>query len=241
MATWPTNGSNVDTWDAALLLWLTDKIFANDGTFKDNFTIDTSFSIADACDIAINTTTGTKIGTATSQKLGFFNATPVDQAGNTEDLKDVLVALGFLADSGATPLNLDGGAITCGGVTMADSANIAVNETTGTKIGTATTQKLGFYNAAPIVQAANTSDIKDALVALGFIATGGATPLDLDGGQLTCGNAYPAADNTHYLGKNDDDTPFAWKGIILKDQGGTGKYYRLEVYDNALRIVDLTD
>jgi hypothetical protein len=55
------------------------------------------------------------------------------------------------------------------------------------------------------------------------------------------GDVRPTTDNTYYLGKNDDDTPQAWKGIILKDQAGTGKYYRLEVYDNALRIVDLTD
>ena len=39
-----------------------------------------------------------------------------------------------------------------GGITMADAKNIVLNTTTGTKIGTATTQKLGFYNAAPVVQ-----------------------------------------------------------------------------------------
>jgi hypothetical protein len=27
----------------------------------------------------------------------------------------------------------------------------------------------------------------------------------------------------------------------LKDQGGTGKYYRLEIVDNTLVITDLTD
>lgn len=37
-------------------------------------------------------------------------------------------------------------------VTIADAKNIILNTTTGTKIGTATTQKLGFYNATPIVQ-----------------------------------------------------------------------------------------
>ncbi len=35
--------------------------------------------LADAVDIVINTTTGTKIGTATTQKIGFWNATPVVQ------------------------------------------------------------------------------------------------------------------------------------------------------------------
>ena len=34
-------------------------------------------TLAEGVDIAVGTTTGTKIGTATTQKLGFFNATPV--------------------------------------------------------------------------------------------------------------------------------------------------------------------
>ena len=45
------------------------------------------------------------------------------------------------------------GAMFLGGtLTLSDACNIAVNTTTGTKIGTATTQKLGFFNAAPVVQ-----------------------------------------------------------------------------------------
>jgi len=36
-------------------------------------------TIADAVDIATNTTTGTKIGTAVGQKIGFWNVTPVVQ------------------------------------------------------------------------------------------------------------------------------------------------------------------
>jgi hypothetical protein len=39
----------------------------------------TTFTIADANDIAVGTTTGTKIGTATTQKIGFFNKAPVVQ------------------------------------------------------------------------------------------------------------------------------------------------------------------
>jgi hypothetical protein len=56
-------------------------------------------------------------------------------------------------------------------LTMADAIDIALNTGTGTKIGTATTEKLGFWNAAPIAQpttaiaaatfAANTSGIAD--------------------------------------------------------------------------------
>ena len=48
--------------------------------------------------------------------------------------------------------------------TFADLVNIAFATGTGTKIGTATTQKLAFYNAVPIAQGASVAD-----------ASGGAT------------------------------------------------------------------
>lgn len=51
-----------------------------------------------------------------------------------------------------------------GDITIADGGDFILNATTGTKIGTATTQKLGFYNATPIVQGAAVAD-----------ASGGAT------------------------------------------------------------------
>lgn len=38
------------------------------------------------------------------------------------------------------------------GITLADAKNIVFNGTTGTKLGTGTTQKLSFWNATPIVQ-----------------------------------------------------------------------------------------
>ncbi len=53
-------------------------------------------------------------------------------------------------------------------------------------------------------------------------------------------NLFPKTDNTYYLGKNDDDTPFAWKGVILKDTTN-GKYYRVEVINGILTATDLTD
>lgn len=58
-----------------------------------------------------------------------------------------------------------------GSVSLKDASDIIIGTTTGTKIGTATTQKIGFWNATPIVQpttaiaastfAANTSGIVD--------------------------------------------------------------------------------
>lgn len=67
-------------------------------------------------------------------------------------------------------------------LTMADAANIVVNATTGTKIGTATSQKIGFFNAAPVVQqttavsaaafVANTSGIVDDTATFGGYTMG---------------------------------------------------------------------
>lgn len=51
------------------------------------------FTIADANDIAVGTTTGTKIGTATTQKLGFFDKTPVVQPTAVADATDAATAI----------------------------------------------------------------------------------------------------------------------------------------------------
>lgn len=145
---------------------------------------------------------GLCIGKSTSDKIAFHGSTPVDKAGSTEDLKDVLVALGLVTDSGATPLDLDGGALTAGATTFEtdstinDGVDFAVGTSSGTKIGTATTQKLGFFGATPVDKPGSTEDIKDALVSLGFIADSGATPLNLDSGAFSCGAATIGADST---------------------------------------------
>ena len=126
-------------------------------------------TITDGKNIILDSTNGTKIGTATTQKLGFYNTTPVVQAVATADIKASLVALGLIAGGGATPLNLNSGALSAGALTVTsvvgtgtvaltdtmtitEGKNIVLGTTTGTKIGTGATQKLGFYNATPIVQ-----------------------------------------------------------------------------------------
>lgn len=65
----------------------------------------------------------------------------------------------FINRLGANSLQIEAsaGLTLTGGLTIADAKDIALNTTTGTKIGTATTQKLGFWNATPIVQPASAS------------------------------------------------------------------------------------
>jgi hypothetical protein len=69
---------------------------------------------------------------------------------------------GTLAVTGATTLT---GLLTAnGGITLGDAQNIAFNTTTGTKIGTATTQKIGFWNATPVVQQSAVADASGGVV-----------------------------------------------------------------------------
>lgn len=73
----------------------------------------------------------------------------------TPDATDELV----ISDGGVTKkisvTNLTAATLGLSGTkTVFDGANFALGTTTGTKIGTAVTQKLGFWNAAPVVQPA---------------------------------------------------------------------------------------
>lgn len=59
-------------------------------------------------------------------------------------------------------------------VTFADAVDIVVNATTGTKIGTATSQKLSLWNAAPIVQPTT------AIAEAAFAENAGGTAVNVD-------------------------------------------------------------
>lgn len=127
-------------------------------------------TLDDGANVAVGSTTGTKIGTATTQKLAFFNSTPIVQPANTVEIVAGLVSLGLRAAGGNPSLALGTGAIGCGTITLTDAANIVANTTTGTKIGTAVGQKFSFWNATPIVQPASANQ-----AAVGTLATTGLT------------------------------------------------------------------
>ncbi len=60
------------------------------------------------------------------------------------------------------------------------AGNIITDTTTGTKIGTATSQKFAFFNSTPIIQPVNTIAIDTALTNLGLRASGGVALFDTD-------------------------------------------------------------
>lgn len=51
---------------------------------------------------------------------------------------------------------------------------------------------------------------------------------------------WPTVDDTFYLGKYDDDTPFAWKAVVVKDSTN-GKYYAIGTTNGVVLATDLTD
>jgi hypothetical protein len=85
--------------------------------------------------------------------------------------------------------------------TAGEGDNIVLGTSTGTKIGTGTTQKLGFYNATPIVQPANTVAIDTLLVNLGLRASGGSANFagNLSAPNLTSGTYTPTLTNVANL------------------------------------------
>jgi hypothetical protein len=153
-------------------------------------TVSDIVAIPNADDISFGTVTGSKIGTDAAQKIGFWNVTPVDQPAVTADLLDSLQEVGLIASgAGDTPLNLSAGTFACGtatctgltvngntalnaSITIDDGENIALGTTTGTKIGTATDQRIGLFNATPVVQPESTGET------LGFTQSNGSTVRD---------------------------------------------------------------
>lgn len=79
--------------------------------------------------------------------------------------------------------------VTAKGLTFIDGNNVILGTSTGTKIGTATNQKLGFYNSTPVVQTTGSTDVLAGLVTLGLRASSSNPPLNLGTGTLTAGTS----------------------------------------------------
>lgn len=91
-------------------------------------------------------------------------------------------------------------------LTFADSFNLIFNTGTGTKIGTATTQKFGFWNATPAVQPTAVTTVQgfyDAMASIGLIASGTITipsgGITRSVNNISTNTTAGAAANTDYV------------------------------------------
>ncbi len=95
---------------------------------------------------------------------------------------------GLYSEDGTNLIFNDGtNTLTTLNLSLIDGGNLAFGTSSGTKFGTSTSQRLGFYNATPIVQPVGTTDLRQALINLGLYATGGVSPLNLNGGAFNAG------------------------------------------------------
>lgn len=134
-----SSGGGRDFTTANSPTWTTGKVTESPTT--EVLTVLTSEYSANALEKGIHT-----LGVTLGQTRINGSSVNLQYNGSTQ----VALTLSGLAITPATTIT---GALTAnGGITLADATNIAVNTTIGTKIATATTQKLGFYNATPIAQ-----------------------------------------------------------------------------------------
>jgi hypothetical protein len=125
-----------------------------------------AITVTDNIPFVFGTANGSKFGTATGQKISFYNSTPIVQPANT-NVVSALVNLGLIADTVAVTFPTV--ALTGSAITVTDNIPFVFGTTTGNRLGTTTSQKLSFFGSSPIVQPANTN-VVSALVNLGLIA-----------------------------------------------------------------------
>lgn len=164
---------------------------------------------------ALATTTGLNIGTHGFASGGNANIGMIGLAPTGKNSSANIGVFGYAYNTGTGTVTQTGGFFRIGNGAVSLNAN--------------------FASAALI---ADNTDTTDPI----FLARdNGSTVFSvIDGGTVNANDIYPNTDNTYYLGKNDDDSPKAWKGIIMKDQS-TGTYYRLEISGGTILLTDLTD
>lgn len=126
-------------------------------------------------------------------------AVVINEEGNDADFR-------VESDTDANALYVDASANTVqvGSATTADSAKFYVAgkislsgelEVNGDLNVDST--NIGFYGVTPVARAGATDDIKDALTTYGLLQGTSASPLNLDNGKLTCGEAEIDSDLNH--------------------------------------------
>jgi len=177
-------------------------------------------------DISLPSTNGTKIGTTTSQKLGFFNATPIVQPANSVAINDVLVNLGLRASGGNSTFSTILSVSPSGAITPATATTYAAQINQGGKTvgigGDANFNYIQSFGSVPLrINSVGNNTFISGLVGIG--STTYVAPTH----SLTLTNAatgitlYNTADQT----TNFERARHHWTSniyTIAAEQGGTG-------------------
>ena len=150
--------------------------------------------------------------------VGFYNSTPISKPAST-NVVSALVSLGLIANT--VTLNEQGGsfptvALTGSAITVTDNIPFVFGTANGSKFGTATGQKISFYNSTPIVQPSSTN-VTSALVSLGLIAS--SVTLGLPTNVVTDTTTNISASN-RYLADSSSVTSVDYQNRVLKTSSG---------------------
>jgi hypothetical protein len=188
------------------------------GTFPTVALTGSAITVTDNIPFVFGTTSGSKFGTATGQKISFYNSTPIAQPASTNVIS-ALVNLGLIANT--VTLNEQGAAfptvaLTGSAITVTDNIPFVLGTTAGNQFGTTTSQKLSFFGSTPIVQPAS-NNVVSALVNLGLIAT--SVTLGTPTNVVTDWTGNISA-TTRFLADSSAVTSIDWGNRVLKNSVG---------------------
>lgn len=183
--------------------------------------------------VAVGTNSATT-GTINMPNNVFFMARNNANSGDVHVLRVNTLDGVILGGPAATSANVSGGTgsvlilpagvtqatFTTTALTLTDAYNISVGATSGTRIGTATTQKIAFWNTTPIVQPANTVALDDVLVNTGLRASGGVANFTA---PVSTAGLTGATAASRYVGATTSGKPASGtftKGDFAVDQTG---------------------
>jgi len=178
-----------------------------------------AITVTDDIPFVFGTANGSKFGTATNQKISFYNSTPIVQPANT-NVVSALVNLGLIADTVTVGVTFPTVALTGSAITVTDNIPFVFGTTTGNRLGTTTSQKLSFFGSSPIVQPANTN-VVSALVNLGLIAN-----------TVTVGVTFPTVALTGSAITVTDNIPFVF-GTTNGSKIGTSTAQKIAFFNST--------
>jgi hypothetical protein len=140
-------------------------------------------TITDATDIVLGTTTGTKIGTATTQKLAFFNNTPISKQSATIEIGMVLSNYGLRTGGNTYPITTSGtttlsGSVILTGATITNTGTLTLPTVTSTVISKITGTTTSSATPSPTGNGALNEYTLTAQAAAATIAAPSGTPVD---------------------------------------------------------------
>jgi hypothetical protein len=139
-----------------------DVLTVTDSSSNAKITIDSAFRFNGVTVKADSTGSATALGIMSNDTLTSYSFTMPTASGNVMRLRCATTSTS-VADFGTDGHVTFYGTVNINGtLAMTDGHHITTGTTTGTKIGTATTQKIGMFNAAPVVQATRVGQLTDS-------------------------------------------------------------------------------